>query len=82
MIEAMGQWGETFSRDGTDATRTFQRISELPDWFPAGLVADLIKQMFPAVSAADEFGSERYSDVVQRLASQILRIAEGNSNEW
>ncbi|WP_143665997.1 hypothetical protein [Streptomyces sp. CS159] len=82
MIEAMGQWGETFSRDGTDVTRIFQRISELPDWFPAGLVADLIKQMFPAISAADEFGSERYSDVVQRLASQILWIAEGNSNEW
>ncbi|MGW2087520.1 hypothetical protein [Streptomyces sp. NPDC001880] len=82
VIEAMGQWGEAFSRDGTDPTRIFQRISELPDWFPTGLVADLIKQTFPAVSAADEFGSERYSDVVQRLASQILWIAEGNSNEW
>ncbi|MFF9567639.1 hypothetical protein [Streptomyces sp. NPDC014685] len=82
VIEAMGQWGEAFNREGTDPTRVFQRISELPDWFPTGLVADLIKQMFPAVSAADEFGSERYSDVVQRLASQILWIAEGNSNEW
>ncbi|MFI7245235.1 hypothetical protein [Streptomyces qinglanensis] len=82
VIEAMGQWGEAFSHDGTDPTRAFQRIFELPDWFPTVLVADLIKQTFPAVFAADEFGSERYSDVMQRLASQILWIAEGNSNEW
>ena len=33
-------------------------------------------------AAADEFDSERYGDAVQRLASQILWIAEGNSNEW
>ncbi|WP_326612283.1 hypothetical protein OG949_25735 [Streptomyces scopuliridis] len=81
VIEAMGQWGEAFSRDGTDPTRMFQRISELPDWFPVALVAVLIKQTFPEVSAADEFASERYSDVVQQLASQILWIAEGNSNQ-
>lgn len=81
VIEAMGQWGEAFSRDGTDPTRMFQRISELPDWFPVALVAVLIKQTFPEVSATDEFASERYSDVVQQLASQILWIAEGNSNQ-
>ncbi|MFD5506830.1 hypothetical protein ACFWIB_03520 [Streptomyces sp. NPDC127051] len=81
VIEAMGQWGEAFSRDGVDPPRMFQRISELPDWFPVVLVADLIKKTFPEVSAADEFASERYSDVVQQLASQILWIAEGNSNQ-
>lgn len=77
VIEAMGEWGEALSRDGSDPTRIFQRISALPEWFPVKVVADLIKQTFPTVSAADEFGSERYSDVVQRLASQILGIADG-----
>ncbi|MGA4979276.1 hypothetical protein [Streptomyces cinereoruber] len=82
VIEAMGEWGETLSRDGTRPARLFQRISELPDWFPVRLVADLIKQTFPDVSPIDEFGSERYSDVVQRLASQILWITEGQASEW
>ncbi|WP_158708011.1 hypothetical protein [Streptomyces sp. NRRL F-2890] len=81
VIEAMGEWGEALSHEGNDPTRIFQRVSKLPDWFPLGLVTDLINRMFPAVSAADEFASERYSDVVERLASQILWIAQGNSNE-
>ncbi|WP_432051891.1 hypothetical protein [Streptomyces xiamenensis] len=81
VIEAMGEWGEALSHEGNDPTRIFQRVSKLPDWFPLGLVTDLINRMFPAVSAADEFASERYTDVVERLASQILWIAQGNSNE-
>ncbi|HET8659521.1 MAG TPA: hypothetical protein VFM55_11045 [Micromonosporaceae bacterium] len=51
------------------------QIEELPPWFPTETFAAAIRAGLPHVAPADENDSARYTDDVDRLASQILWLA-------
>jgi hypothetical protein len=51
-------------------------IETLPSWFPTETVAATIRRSLPHVEPADEDDSARYDDDVDRLASQVLWLAE------
>jgi hypothetical protein len=51
-------------------------IETLPSWFPTETVAATIRRNLPHVEPADEDDSARYDDDVDRLASQVLWLAE------
>jgi hypothetical protein len=77
VLLGMAQWIEHYDAPAFDQTVdvTFQ-IETLPPWFPAETFAATIRRNLPHVEPADEDGSARYNDDVDRLASQVLWLAE------
>jgi hypothetical protein len=77
VLLGMAQWIEHHDATAFDKILdvTF-RIETLPSWFPAETFAATIRRDLPHVEPADEDGSSRYDDDVDRLASQVLWLTE------
>jgi hypothetical protein len=77
VLLGMAQWSE--QRDATAFNKILDvtfGIETLPSWFPAETFAATIRQNLLHVEPADEDDSARYNDDVDRLASQVLWLAE------
>jgi hypothetical protein len=77
VLLGMAQWIEQHDATAFDKILdvTF-RIETLPSWFPTETFAATIRRNLPHVEPADEDDSARYNDDVDRLASQVLWLAE------
>ncbi len=77
VLLGMAQWIEHHDATAFDKILdvTF-RIETLPSWFPVETFAATIRRNLPHVEPADEDGSARYDDDVDRLASQVLWLTE------
>jgi hypothetical protein len=77
VLLGMAQWSE--QRDATAFDRILDvtfGIETLPSWFPTEILAATIRHNLPHVEPADEDSSTQYDDDVDRLASQVLWLAE------
>jgi hypothetical protein len=77
VLLGMAQWIEHHDATafGKILDVTFQ-IETLPSWFPTEAFAATIRRNLPHVEPAEEDDSARYDDDVDRLASQVLWLAE------
>jgi hypothetical protein len=82
MLSGMAQWSEQHDPRTWQYAGLSCQINDLPEWFPTKQIAAAIRQQLPGLEPADESASERRGDDLHRLASQVLWIAAGNSNEW
>ncbi|MET9400904.1 hypothetical protein [Kitasatospora sp. NPDC002965] len=83
MLAGIAQWSEPIDDGREGAMRgPTSSISSLPVWFPVGRAVALINARMPEVRPGDEDESERYSDRVERHASQALWLAAGNPSAW
>ncbi|WP_155945494.1 hypothetical protein [Micromonospora sp. CNB394] len=74
---AMAQWIEERDvRAFSHVVGIHFQIEDLPAWFATEAFATAIRRSLPNVNAADEDDSARYSDDVDRLASQVLWLAD------
>jgi hypothetical protein len=77
VLLGMAQWSE--QRDATAFEKILDvsfGIETLPSWFPTEAFATTIRRSLPHVEPAEEDSSARYDDDVDRLASQVLWLAE------
>jgi hypothetical protein len=77
VLLGMAQWSE--HHDATAFHKILDvafAIETLPSGFPTEAFAATIRRNLPHVEPADEDGSARYNDDVDRLASQVLWLAE------
>lgn len=77
VLLGMAQWSE--HHDATAFGKILDvtcQIETLPSWFPTEAFAATIRRNLPQVEPADEDDSARYNDDVDRLASQVLWLAE------
>ena len=77
VLLGIAQWSE--HHDATSFDKILDvtpGIESLPSWFPAEAFAATIRRNLPHVEPADEDDSARYNDDVDRLASQVLWLAE------
>ena len=79
ILEGCAQWNE--QRDVRDMGRVLSiglSYTELPEWFPAAIVAEEIKRQMPSIHAEANLGDRGTTDELARLAASVLHLTEGS----
>jgi len=76
MLLGCASWIETRDIDDWSTTGLKRNYEELPDWFPTTNVVAQIEVRYPNVAPADERQAGQIPDELQRLASQVLHLAQ------
>ena len=80
ILRGTSEWVEHRDTYTWVATGLGNEISDLPSWFPTEqIVAEIQRQMSDLAPAEDEAGDDQL-DELQRLASQVLRLAQTNNS--
>jgi hypothetical protein len=81
ILRGTSEWVEHRDRSTWTPTGLGNKISALPPWFPGEQIATEIQRQMPSLVPAENEEDDDQPDEIQRLASQVLRLTQTNS-EW